>query len=428
MPTFNHLFTHLKNYGIRKKKSLYLLSVVILFWALFDGIVTYITPIVITDSGMSKTLMGIILGTSSVAGALFDFVACKLFRNTYYKRLFIIMFAICFAVPLLLFKAHSFLMFVIAMALWGIYYDLKSIGTFNYVGRFTPKEEHSESFGVLQVFSSIGYLVAPLVVGFLIADSLNWGPFILAWIFLAISVIFFVILMYKTHREEKLILAELLPGFIERQRDTWSEVIVWGKVGKILFPVLLLTFFLNLADSFFWTIGPLVAESLSGIKQFSGVFMTAYALPPLLVGWIVGSFTRRHGKKRTSFISLFYGSVFLIFFSLIDNPYVLMLDVFAASFFMSMAYPAINGAYADYISETDEYEKEIESLEDFYTNLGYVVGPMMAGFMADQLGDGNTFSLLGFLGATIALVLILITPKNIDVRARLESSAQPLTE
>lgn len=428
MPTFNHLFVHIKNYGIRRRKSLYLLSIVILFWALFNGIITYIVPIVITQDGISKTLMGIILGTSSVAGALFDFIACKLFRNTYYKRLFIVMFAVCFAVPLILFQAHSFLMFVIAMALWGIYYDLKNIGIFNYVGRFTPQEEHAESFGVVQVFSSVGYLVAPLVVGFLIADSLNWQPFVLAWIFLTISIIFFVILIYKTRAEEKFILAELTPEFVERKRNTWSEVVLWGKVGKILLPVLLLTFFLNLADSFFWTIGPLMAESLSEIKQFSGIFMTVYALPPLLVGWMVGTFVRKYGKKHTAFLSLFFGSVFLIFFSLINNPFLLILDIFVTSFFFSMAYPAINGAYADYISETSEYEKEIEGLADFYTNLGYVIGPMMAGFMADSLGDGNTFSLLGFLGAMTALVLIIITPKNIDVRDRLKNSAQPLAE
>lgn len=419
----NHLIVHIKNYGIQKKKGLYLLSIVILFWALFDGIITYIAPIVITESGMSKTLMGIIIGTSSIAGALFDFIACRLFSNTYYKKLFMIMFVICLVIPLILFKAHSFLMFVIAMALWGIYYDLKNIGIFNYVGRFTPKEEHTESFGVLQVFSAVGYLVAPLLVGILIAESLGWEPFILSWIFLAISIVFFVILTYKTRSEEKLILSEIDPGFMRKQKGTWSEVIIWGKLGKILFPVLLLTFFLNFADSFFWTIGPLVAESLSGIKQFSGIFMTAYALPPLLVGWLVGSFTRKYGKKRTSFISLLMGSVFLTLFSFIDNSLLLMLNVFAVSFFMSMAYPAINGAYADYISETYEYEKEIEGLEDFYTNWGYVIGPMMAGFMADQFGNENTFSVLGIMGVVTAVILILITPANIDIREKLKTTA-----
>ena len=419
----NHLFVHLRNYAVKEKKTLYLLSTVILFWSLFDGIITYIVPIVITDSGISKTLMGIILGTSSVAGALFDFIACRLFRNTYYKKLFIIMFAICFGFPLLLFKAHSFFMFVIAMALWGVYYDLRVIGTFNYIGRFTPKNAHSESFGVLQVFSSIGYLVAPLIVGILIADSLNWQPFALSWIFLILSIIFFLILINQTRRSGESDCVDELCDLAESRRSFLSEAMLWGRVGKILFPVLLLTFFLSFSDAFFWTIGPLVAESLSEIGEFAGVFMMVYALPPLIVGWTVGSFTKRYGKKHTSFLCLFFGGLFLTFFGYINNTFILMADIFIASFFMSMAYPAINGAYADYISETEEYEKEIEGLEDFYGNLGYVAGPIMAGFMADQLGNGNTFSILGLLGVIMSLILMAVTPKSINVRSRLESAA-----
>lgn len=416
------LIAHLQNYGIRKKKILYLLGVVILFWALFDGIISYIVPIVITEAGVSKTLMGIIIGTSSIAGALFDFIACKLFRSTYYKRLFMLMFAICFGFPLLLFKAHSFLLFVIAMALWGIYYDLRMIGTFNYVGRFSAREEHSQDFGVVQVFAAMGYLLAPLIVGFLIADSLNWQPFVLAWIFLAISILFFIILISQTRSEAAQEASRDLSTSPLPHRSIWSEAVLWSRLGRILFPALLLTFFLNFADAFFWTIGPLVAQGLSGLEEFGGVFMTIYALPPLLVGWVVGSFTGKFGKKHTAFASLFIGSLFLTLFNFIGNSFALILDVFCLSFFLSLAYPAINGAYADYISETDDYEQEIEGLEDFYTNVGYVLGPMLAGYLADQLGTGGTFSVLGVLGLCTASFLWWITPKSIDVRAQLDTT------
>jgi MFS family permease len=148
--------------------------------------------------------------------------------------------------------------------------------------------------------------------------------------------------------------------------------------------------------------------------------MTAFALPQLLVGWFAGSFTRKYGKKKTAFISLFIGSAFLMFFAVIGNPFVLILDAFMVSVFISMAFPAVNGAYADYINETDEYEKEIEGLEDFYTNFGFIIGPMAAGFLADQLGNGIMFSLLGLLGVITAAVLIMTAPKSINVRARLK--------
>lgn len=416
------LIAHVRNYGIRRKKVLYLLGVVILFWALFDGIVSYIVPIAITENGISKTWMGLIIGTSSVAGALFDFTAFKLFRNTYYKRLFMLMFAICFGFPFLLFSAHSFTLFVVAMILWGVYYDLRMIGTFNYVGRFSDRDEHSQDFGVVQVFAAMGYLLAPLIVGLLIADSFNSQPFVLAWVFLAISIICFFILITQT-REEAARQASLDRVAVPPHRTLWTEAVLWSRLGRILFPALFLTFFLNFSDAFFWTIGPLVAQGLSGLEKFGGIFMTVYAFPPLIVGWVVGSFTSKFGKKYTAFTALFVGSLFLTLFNFIDNSFALILDVFSLSFCLSLAYPAINGAYADYISETEDYEQEIEGLEDFYTNIGYVIGPILAGALSDLLGIGSTFSLLGVLGMMTASFLWWITPRSINVRAQLAASS-----
>ena len=46
----------LNNYN--NNRHIYLLSFMILFWTLFDSIMTYITPLVITKQGFSDTIMG----------------------------------------------------------------------------------------------------------------------------------------------------------------------------------------------------------------------------------------------------------------------------------------------------------------------------------------------------------------------------------
>jgi MFS family permease len=81
-----------------------------------------------------------------------------------------------------------------------------------------------------------------------------------------------------------------------------------------------------------------------------------------------------------------------------------------------MALPAINAAYADYISEAPQVEGEIEGLEDFAFNIGYVVGPISAGVLADILGMKGAFSILGAFGAALAFILLVVTPKNIVIR------------
>jgi len=177
---------------------------------------------------------------------------------------------------------------------------------------------------------------------------------------------------------------------------------------------------LNFIDSFFWTVGPIFAESLSSMKEFSGFFMTAYSLPALLVGWIVGALTKQFGKKRTAFTALLLGSLFLAATFFINQAIFLILNIFIASMFISMSWPSINGAYADYISETPNVEKEITGLEDFFTNLGYVIGPMLAGVIADRLGNSGAFSVLGITGAITAIILLIITPRKINVKQELK--------
>lgn len=417
MPNIQHLVRYFQE-NILSKKPIYFLGLMTLFWAIYEGTVSFLAPLVITAHGFSATMMGIIVGTSSIAGALFDFIVCRIFKNTHYKKVFLIMFACCLIYPLILFKANSFLLYVAAMALWGVYFDLKNIGTFDYIGRFTKKDEHSSSFGLIQVFLSLGLLIAPIIVGALIANELDWKPFALAWIFLVISILFFVLLIFFTRKEPQIPEEHRK----EHKRTTWSEIVLWGKIGRVLFPVLLLTLFLNFIDGFFWTVGPLFAESLEGVHELAGFFMTAYSLPALLVGWFVGYFTRRFGKKRTASLTLLIGSAIMSLIYFTHSPLMVLLTVFGASAFISMSWPAINGAYADYISETTKYEKEIAGLEDFYTNLGYVLGPMTAGFMADRLGNNGAFTFLGVCGIILAFYLFLHSKKHINVNKELKAN------
>ena len=162
----------------------------ILFFMLFDGIITYLIPLVISEQGFSKTLVGIIIGSAAISGAFFDFAIYKIFKNAFYRRLFIIMFAVCFVYIFLVWSANSFLLYLLAMIIWGFYYDLKNFGTLDFVSRYSPKKELSSNFGILQIFQSIGYLLAPLITGFVVIDIVGWKPFVLATVFLSISVFF----------------------------------------------------------------------------------------------------------------------------------------------------------------------------------------------------------------------------------------------
>ncbi|MFH0942576.1 MAG: MFS transporter [Candidatus Beckwithbacteria bacterium] len=413
MNDFRHLVLHIKLYG-RRHQALYFLALMILFWSVFDGLTTYITPLIMTEAGLSKTLMGIIIGTSSMFGAIFDFWMCKLFKRGHFRQIFMLMFGLCALYIGALFLAKSVVLFLAAMALWGVYYDLKNFGSFDFVSRFVKEEEHASSFGVLQVFQAVGYLLAPILAGLLIGQTVGKWPFITSAIFLLIAGLFLFRLIIEEKRSNTI---ELRTNY--NYKGIFQEIKLWLRLDKIILPVLVMSMTLCIIDAFFWTVGPLLAGSFQDIRMLAGLFMTAYTLPTLLVGWLVGGVTNRLGKKRTAFLSLLIGSGILSLIKFANHSVMVIGLVFLASICISLAWPAIKAAFADYISETRKYEKEIEGLEDFYTNLGYVIGPITAGIVADQVGNQATFSYLGLFGIVMALVLLKVTPREIRVPKRI---------
>jgi predicted MFS family arabinose efflux permease len=390
---------------------IFLFALVIFFWTLFDSILMYIVPLLMEKNSFSISLIGLIIGTSSISGALFDFFICKFLKNSNFRRVFLAMFVICFFYPIILWQANTIWLFLFAMAIWGIYFDMYNFGAFNFVGHYAEKEEHASSFGIIQIFRALGWIIAPIITGLVIAKTIDWQIFVISWFFLGVGFIFFILLLFLMRKQNT---PDKVQCHIKRNKDFFREINLWKKLGKAMTPVLSVTFFLSLTESFFWTLSPLYAES-THFEKFGGLFLTAYVLPALFVGWLVKSFTNKFGKKKTALVGILIGSIILSFFVYVTNPIASIVLVFFASCFISIALPAINGAYADYISESPQVDSEIEGVEDFSFNFGYVVGPILAGLLADTINIPTAFTSLGLIGIVLAVILLLITPKNIVI-------------
>jgi MFS family permease len=188
------------------------------------------------------------------------------------------------------------------------------------------------------------------------------------------------------------------------------------KIITLLYPVLIQSFVLWIFDAFFWTIGPLINTKVTQFTFINSLFLTAYTVPAIFSGLFVGKLTKKFGKKRTSFVSFLGACVLLTLFFLTSEPALIIVIVFFSATLFSFATPSINGAYADYISENPQYEKEISAMEDFSANIGYILGPMLAGLLAEKAGNLTAFPLLGVEGSVIVIILLIITPKHIRLR------------
>lgn len=391
-------------------KTVWSLALMLMFVLLFDGIVGYTLPLLLTEKGLSKTEMGLVFSFSSMAGGVFDLVLSRLLKRVDFRRMFLFLFILCLLYPILLWSSKSMAVYLLAMAVWGLYWDFMSFGSYDFVGRHTSKNAHATSFGIIDAFKSAGLLLAPILAGLLVIDRVTSTPYILAVIFLGIGFIFYLVLITNAKKGKYEI---FFP--VSRRRSILSELGTWRSLGKALLPVLVFTIYLNIHDAFFWTIGPLISEELVSIQPFGGLFITAYYLPSLVVGWFLGRFTNKYGKKRTAFVSMAAGCLVLVPFTLISNAFLLLSVVFVASMLSAISWPAIKGAYADYVSEAPKVESDIEGIGDLSTNVGYVIGPALAGFLADTFGNTWVFSVLGITGFVLSIILFKLSPKHIRV-------------
>ena len=387
----------------------------VFFFVIFDGMLMYLAPIVITGAGISESVMGLIIGSSSIAGMIFDIILCRALRVTHYRRMFLCMFILAALFPIFLFGGTTITFYLIAMAAWGFYYDFYNIGSIDFVERTANKEEHVSHFGILRSFEGTGYLLAPFA-GSMLLLAFHPGPRMLLILALPLLIAF---LFY---------LSAIVQPIAERKAYTkvekkspiafFTEMGLWEKVGKALLPILLLTLTMNLIDAAIWTFGPLFSESIGAANGISGgIFMTAYSLPPLLVGWIVGIIARKFGNAHTAQWAIAIGSLVLIFVGLWTSPIVLAISIFVTSFFYSISWPSINAVYTEYIEKIAVRRKEIETLQDLFTNIGDTCGPIVGGYMAQYLGFSHSFITLGVLGAFTAILLFFLTPRAIAVSA-----------
>ncbi|MFA4930273.1 MAG: MFS transporter [Patescibacteria group bacterium] len=404
---FSNIFRRIKSSN-KSARLLYLAVLMLFFFCLFDGLLTNLMPLLMTQNGISETLMGTIIGFSAMFGLFFDFWLCRLLKNVHYRRIYLLMFLIAAVFLLLLWQAETVTVFLLGMALWGLYYDLFSIANIDLVTDTTTKSDYSSGFGWLRVFVGLGYLVATVVAGFFMSQRVGASFFVTTGMVWILAMIVWVVLNLAGNEHKPI-------SMVEKKIGLGRELGLWSRIGRRIFPVLLITFLINVIDAFFWVVGPLLVHDLLREHSWGAWFITLYLLPLLITGWLVGRVSARLGKKKTALVALGLGFVVLGLFVYFDQSGWLLVLSFLSSFFISFAWPAVTGAYADYVQENPALAREIETLQDSFTNLGFVVGPVLAGWLAESYGHVWSFSVLGWMGLVMVTVLWLAMPRRISL-------------
>ncbi len=377
------------------------------FIVLADAVNAYVFPIVAEFTLGSNTLMGFVLASSSVFGFLIDMTFPKFFPNNSWKDMLMLGIVISILFPtfiLLGFHHQILLFFFLASLIWGIYYELISFSSQDYVVSEEAKSKYLRDWGIIGAFWHFTALIGPILAVYLLSNSLHQY----ATVVIAIQLIALVYCLFSLN--ESKIVSDSKSKFrshVKSSINLVKEFTVLEILGSRVFRLALVGFMTSLGHSFFWTLGGLWGEEVGGTTNPHWLIISIFS-GGLLVGSILFSQIKiKHHLMDYSEFGLVVTGFLLTLLYFFSHNWLVYLVVFIATIFMG-AVTTLNEAVFSSVAERDsEIEMYMHSILRMAISASYVMGPLISGVLADKYGYQNSFIVLGILMIVIGSLLYL---------------------
>lgn len=390
--------------GMWKRVGFFL--VILFFILLADAILADWVPGYLQQALGSPVKMGLMMAVSSIVGVTVDLIFPQLLRNVGVKRIargamlgsFIFLFTIL---------THTWweyvIILVLGMAVWGIYYELDSFMTQQFVAGVAQDDQRSSVWGVVGMVRSGAYFLGPLVGAYLI----RWGDRVVVLSAMGILLIGYACFLWL----------KLPQG--RDERFEWEEISIkeelehWLVLGKRVWPILLVSLMGGIIDATFWTTGTVLNDQLAESYWFGGWFLSAYMLPFLFVGLLVAKWGVDKGKKRWAQIFLLLSGIALTSFWYMSEGWMLVFGAAIAGTAISAAWPLIDSVYTDLVARARRGKKHIMGMSAAMFGGAYILGPILAGVISARVGETRTFAVVGVAVIGVSLGLLSLTPKKL---------------
>ncbi|MFA5776063.1 MAG: MFS transporter [Patescibacteria group bacterium] len=373
---------------------------------LSDSIIAYSVPIYAQNLFSNDFFTGLVISFSSLVGLVFDFLSKRLFGSKnfsfFIKFTFILLIIVSYSLGLSFINKY---IFIFAMAIWGIYYETLAFSNFKYLKNFVNSNDYTFSWGFISMLRALIYGIGPLIATVLISKQLQL-PAYLCGTFVLLAFFLYLALFNKESKA---------PAQATNTTESKQELKVWFMLFKKIYPIWVLNLTLVLIDSGFWTIGILMSENLGKASPLAKLIIPLYMLPAVIFSPLSQTISSKFGKKKTAIVTSFIGAFFLVFTGLAVNIELILLAIFAYSVFTSVAFPAICATFEDYVSRLGNFDTDLIGLEQSSGNFAYIIGPVLAGFIALHLTEQKVFLIFGLLLALISFLALIITPRKIKM-------------
>ncbi len=392
------------------------LSVVMgLFLVFFsDAVLSYWVPNFLEESLGGSLLMGLVMAFSSVVGLGADLIFPEIFKGTGVRRMMAMAIgsSLVFSGVLLVATILGVggvtwplvVVALVAMGVWGIYYELMGFADRQFVAESVPREKRTSVWAVLGMFKGLAYFLGPLLAGFLIEK----GNSQLLVVTGSLTMVGYGVFRCLKLGEE--------PVKVDKEEISLvKEISHWRVLLVHVWPVVIVSLMLGLVDATFWTVGTIWSETLAKNSWWGGWFLSAYMLPSLFMGFVVVKWGIYEHKKKWSEIFMLVAGIMLAGLGVSEAIAWQLIMVVLMSMMLAVTYPLTDAVYSDIVARMGKERKHLIGLSNSTLSMAYIVGPILAGGLAEWMGERQTFVVMGLVMVVVASVLLLVTPKKLKL-------------
>lgn len=357
-----------------QKRSLNILSFVLLVVSLGYGIFSPILPFYIESMGASGTELGLLNASYAVMRLVFGPVWGSISDRIGRKR--ILMVGILgFAITMVWFgMADRLWMLFAARVLAGILSSATAPTTMAYISDNAPKGELSKGLGRLTAAGGIGAILGPLLGGLVASNSLS-TPFFIAAGLAGVSLILALIFLPESKPA-----SQDVPEGSKRMIDLreWGKTI-FSPVGKLFALTFISTSGLYVFSNAFGLYG--LERFGFGTEEVGIVYMVLGLVSMLSVGLLIGPATKLFGEERITIYGFLFGAASMGCMILANG--LVMVLIFTA--ILAIAISLQSTALMSLTSRQATTEQGVTmGLSNSFVSLGRIVGPILGGVLLDM--------------------------------------------
>ena len=378
------------------------------FWLLFWGMLlstigaSMIWPFLMVYASerlhLPLTQTATLVTINATASLMMTFVAGQITDRAGRKMVMVVSLFSNAVVYLFLSHAATYMQFAVLMVMLGASNPLYRVGADAMLADMIAPEKRADAYSILRMSNNAGVAIGPSVGGFLAAASQYLAFYIAS---AGLFIFGFLILFFAV---------ETLPT--EGREETTRKKERWGGYYRVLKDWPFTTTIANITfglitASLMWVLLPVYATKEMGLpKQLYGFIPTTNALMVVFLQVLVTQWTKRHPPLRMIALGMFFyalgvGSVVLgagfwgIWMSMVIISIGELIIVPTSSTYVANLAPAdMRGRYM--------------SIYGLTWSLSIGIGPLIGGFLSDNLGPPATWIGGLVIGLTSMALFLLI--------------------